>query len=302
VVALLLLVAALPAVGRAADAERVADEVIATCRARGDRLHLASALNNQRVLHIARKDGRAAVAGQLAFLQLGRELGVPVIEYYGQYNLGELYYCFGELDQAEGHARRARALEARHPELAPRPVSLLLLGRIAVLRGELAQARSLLAEARQHHRLAIDGDEPAARFSPSEDVLLELLDLSTRAATAAEWDALLDRSARDSAEQEVLEVPELRGLAAARQGDLADARRWYERALSLAEALPSLLEPRLRRGLAQSSPNEASSPTARPTSDSPAIAPPATIAADSSLEDKRRPRSPSSAPAQIATP
>ena len=83
----------------------------------------------------------------------------------------------------------------------------------------------------------------------SEEVLLEMVDLATRGASAAEWTQLCQRSASVSVEQEPIEVVEARALWAWRRGEAAEARVYLEQALALAGQIPNLMEDRLRRVL-----------------------------------------------------
>jgi len=118
----------LPAMNRASEAERIAARAIGLCEARGDQLHFSGVINNRRNLLIARKDVASAIADQQQFMRTGRELGIVTNEYFGQINLGELYYYAGDLGAAERHGRRAAQLGQRHPEAAPRAVGANLTG------------------------------------------------------------------------------------------------------------------------------------------------------------------------------
>lgn len=242
VISLLLLVSVLPPLGRIEEAERIYQRVVALASARKDRLHLGSALNNRRNIMIARKDVPRALDDQRSFMRIGRELGFVIAEFVGEFNLGELNYQSGDLDAAESHARRAVAIERRHPEVVGRPVAALLHARLLAYRGQSGEARALLE--------GIRATLGPLSFSASDEVLACMVDLSTRVAAPAEWEALLARSAKDSLEQEPIEVVEMRGLSALRSGERAEARRSFERALEVARGIPNILEPRLRSHLA----------------------------------------------------
>ncbi|HSP80020.1 MAG TPA: tetratricopeptide repeat protein, partial [Myxococcaceae bacterium] len=243
IVAQLLLGVILPNLGRIDDAERILEEVIAACTERGDRLHLGSAINNRRNLWVARNNLQGALADQERFMHLGRELGMVGWEYFAEHNMGELLYQSGEPEAAAPHIARAIELEKRHPEMAPRPWALLLRARTLAYMGQAGRARELLAEIQG--TLAQSG----AEFSPSEQVIFDAVELSTREAGAEEWEALLARSNEDSVEQEPLEVLELRGLAHLRRGEHALAVRVLEEALHRAEQVPNVMRGRLRRSL-----------------------------------------------------
>jgi tetratricopeptide (TPR) repeat protein len=243
VVSLLLLVAILPMLGRIDDAERIFEELIAACLERGDRLHLGSALNNRRNLRVARGDLPGALRDQEHFMRLGRELGLVGWEYFAEYNMGELLYQAGDVAAALPHIHRAIHLEQRHQEVAPRPWALLLHARVLAWMGEDARARARLAEVRQG--VASTG----ARLSPSEDVLLGLVELATRMASPEEWRELQGRSDACSVEQEPLEVLELQAVARRRRGEHEAPVLLLEEALRRAARIPNLMRARLRRSL-----------------------------------------------------
>jgi hypothetical protein len=85
-------------------------------------------------------------------------------------------------------------------------------------------------------------------LTPAEEVLFTMVDLATREATHGEWDALLERSARDSVEQEPIEVAEMRGVWALRRGRIEEARKAYAEAEARASRIPHVMDDRLRRG------------------------------------------------------
>jgi tetratricopeptide (TPR) repeat protein len=183
-------------------------------------------------------------------MMLGRELGFVPAEYFGELNVCELLYQAGQLDAAAEHARRAIEIEERHPEVASRPTAVLRLARIEAYRGHDAAARGLLARIEESVGKARAEGRTSGALSAAEEVLVGMVDLATRDSTAAEWDALLDRSARSSVEQEPIEVAELRGAWAMRRGRLEEARRAYAEAMARARKIPHVMDDRLRRGLA----------------------------------------------------
>ncbi len=246
VISLLLLGFILPNLGRIEEAERVLEECITRCTERGDRLHLGSAINNRRNLWVARNDLPRALEDQQRFKQLGRELGMAGWEYFAEHNLGELYYQAGDTPAAAPHVARAMELEREHPEVAPRPWGLLLHARVLAYEGKEEAARQALRAIQQ-----VMAERPGAQFSPSEDVLLSLVDLATRPASAEEWQALQARSDASSVEQEVLEVLEVQARARLRQGERREALRLLDEALRRAEGLPNIMRPRLRHSLLQ---------------------------------------------------
>ena len=250
IVALLLLEVVLPGVGRAAEAEKVADRAVLLARAKGDQLNLASALNNRRNLLVARKDLSAAIADQRSFLEIGKQLGLALCEYYAEYNIAELHYQAGDVQAATPHALRALSFEASMPQVAPRPSAALLSARLLAFQGLVAEARALLGQVRAAVQKARDDHRPAGLLAASEEVLASMVDLSTREATDQEWDDLLARSAKESIEQEPIEVVEMRALSELRRGRKQEAATGFARALTMAAQMPNLLELRIRRRLA----------------------------------------------------
>lgn len=248
VVALLLLMAVLPHLGRTSDASQVAERVIALTKAKGDRLNLASALNNRRNLLVANGDLAAAIADQEQFRELGKEIGLVVSEYIAEYNLAELLYQSGDIAGAAPHALRAISFESAHPELASRPLAALLQARLFTFQGLLEEARRLLQEVEAAVQQARQQGRDNGLLAPSEEVLARMVDLSTRDASEAEWNTLVERSSRDSIEQEPIEVVEMRALSAMRRGRGEEARRCFASALSLAARIPNLMSPRLLKG------------------------------------------------------
>ena len=246
-VALILLEVVLPYLGRTPEAEAASDRAIALARGRGDQLNLASAINNRRNLLVARKDLDAALADQRTFREIGRDLGLSLAEYYAEFNLAELHYQAGQLEAAAPFAARAALFEERMPSVAPRPSARLLQARLCTFRGLVAEARELLGRIEESVKLARAQDRAAGLLSPSEEVLLSMVDLSSRDATEAEWDTLVARSGRDSLEQEPIEVLEMRALSERRRGRTEQAERRFGEALALASKIPNLIQLRMRR-------------------------------------------------------
>jgi tetratricopeptide (TPR) repeat protein len=250
IIALVLLEAILPELGRVADAERASAQAIALARERNDRLHLGAALNNRRNVLVARKDVQGAKEDQEAFMRIGRELGILVNEYYGEGNLCELLYQSGELEPAFEHAVRASEIERRHPEVVSRaPIALLYMARIEAYRGREPEARELLSTIAASLRRAKEEGRASAALNASQQVLFDMVDLATRDSTTEDWKELLVRSARDSVEQEAIEVADLYGTWALRRGRIEEARRAFEEAAARAARIPNIMDARVKRGL-----------------------------------------------------
>ena len=254
VVSLLLLGAILPSLEQIEQAEQVMQRVETLCTERRDLLHLGSALNNRRNLWIARRDLTRALADQERFMQIGRELGMAGWEYFAEHNLGELLYQAGAPEAAAPHVLRAIEIERLHPEVAPRPWALLLHARLLAFQGHPQPARARLRELHTALARASREGRTGAALTPSEEVLASMVDLATRPSSPAEWEELRARSAQHSVEQEPLEVVEMMGLSALRQGRSEEGRRILEEAQELAARLPNLMEDRIRRTLLSARP------------------------------------------------
>lgn len=251
VIALLLLEVVLPNLGRVEDAALVSERAVALTRARGDKLNLASAINNRRNVRVARGELLAAIDDQREFMAIGREIGMLLAEYFAEYNIAELLYQAGEVEAASAHAVRANRWEVERHDFAERPVAGLLRARMLAFQGLVAEARAQLDQIRAALEEARTAGRPAGALAPSEEVLALMVDLATRNATDEEWDALEARSERDSLEQEPIEVVEMRALAARRQGRASEAEALFARALDKASRIPNVMLPRLRKGVAQ---------------------------------------------------
>jgi hypothetical protein len=129
-------------------------------------------------------------------------------------------------------------------------MALLALARIEAYRGRQAEARAVLARIEAHVRKAREEGRASAALTVDEEVLYAMVDLATRDASPAEWDALVERSARESVEQEPIEVAEMRGVCALRRGRLEEARAAFAEAASRARTIPHVMDERLRKGLA----------------------------------------------------
>ncbi|MGE5185095.1 MAG: AAA family ATPase, partial [Acidobacteriota bacterium] len=130
-----------------ASAEAVFGEVIASCEARDDRLHLGAAFANRAWLWNASGELDRFVADMRRCIQLSREIGQASLERIGTYNLAENLLWQAKLDEALALARRCVAIQQAHGEGSTQP-DRLLLGRVLAARddrGELAQVLETFA-------------------------------------------------------------------------------------------------------------------------------------------------------------
>jgi tetratricopeptide (TPR) repeat protein len=257
VIALLLLGDLLPYHGQVEEAERAFETVLSVCEAHGDRAHLMVAYLNRRQLWIGRRNLERALEDSRRSIALAREIGFVTATFMGEYNLGELLYQAGDADAAWPHVRRAVELEEKRLSGFSRPVAKLLEGRLLAFLGRDDEARAVVDALGAAQAAAERAGDTEAILVPSERVLLEMVDLSSRPASAEEWQALRGRSGGASMEQEVIEVVEMAALAHARRGRSAAARDTLVEALALAERIPNVMAQRLRRDGAETEPDAA---------------------------------------------
>jgi tetratricopeptide (TPR) repeat protein len=250
VVALLMLGFILQGTGQLDEAARVLDEAVALSEAHGDRFHLFPAVNNRAMLRACLGDKAGMVEGFTRALALARELGHLQMEFVGHYNLGEFLFLMDDLDAAEPHVARAVELEKKRAGEEARPVVALLDARFRLYRGDVAEVRAVAVAIHHESAAAHATGRPDPFQVPSEEVLWSMIDLATRDADDAAWDALEKRSLLFSVGQEHLEVLEARALAALRRGNHAEARAQLLRTITAAERIPNVMGDRLRRALA----------------------------------------------------
>ncbi len=243
--------------GRIADAEETFTRAASLCRAHQDRAHLAWSYINGRALWIARKDSARAIEEQKLGIQIARELGVLGTEYFAEYNIAELLYQSGDLEEARAHVGRTRMLEMQVGGESGRPVSRILEARLLVYEKQMDAARHVLGEIRaQQSRLREQG-KVEGRLIPSEEVMVNALELAARDPATIPvheediWESVLEQSKKYSIEQEAIEIVEMRAMAAAGMGNRAIARRFLLDAIELAKRIPNVMEPRLEAALAR---------------------------------------------------
>jgi tetratricopeptide (TPR) repeat protein/tRNA A-37 threonylcarbamoyl transferase component Bud32 len=249
VVSLLLLGALLPRLGQFGEMGPMFERLIAVCRERGDLLHLSAAYNNRRHLWIALADVENAVADLEQKIRIARELGTARMEFVASYNVAELYYLANDLQRAASPLSRTIELEKKYTAMIARPAGQLLRARLLAFQGKEEEARAQIAELRAHQSQAIQENRKEAVFLPSEAVLLDMVELATRAAPTEEWKQLQLRAQQHSSDQEPIEVMEMWGLAAMRRGNWAEAAGRFEQALKLAAQIPNVMEQRVRDAL-----------------------------------------------------
>jgi serine/threonine protein kinase/tetratricopeptide (TPR) repeat protein len=251
VIALIVLGFILQGLGRLDDARARLDRAIALAETHGDDLHLAVATNNRAVLWSSLGDRRRMLADMERGLALARKLGLSLVEFASQANLGECLYWMDEADAAEPHVRRAAELERQRAGDAVRPTTALLEARLLYFRGDEEDAGAVVERIRAHQVAARAAGNTDQLMVPSEEVLCDAIAHALAGADEAAWDELEERAARFSVGQERIEVLEARAVAALRRGRASEAVARMERALALAERIPNAMGARLARRLAE---------------------------------------------------
>ncbi len=220
IISLIMLGDVLGRLGESQGAHEVFDRAIAMAHAQGDRLHEVAALNNRRLTWIAEKDVARAAADLETQLEIGRGLGMVVLELVSAYNLGELLCQAGDAVAARPHVERAAALAARRTDIMPRPVARLLELRLLAFEERWPEVKALGAAIAKQHRGAQGGGRSDEQLLPSEELLLDAILLASGGGSDEAWAEVRARSKRCSEEQQAIEVVELQALGALRSGDL----------------------------------------------------------------------------------
>ncbi len=249
VISLSLLGVVTVAQGNIENGEAIFDRVISLCEARGDRMHLASALNNRREVWLSKKDVERAAIDGLRCRTIGREIGQSEIEYASSHNLAEIYYYAGNIEAAWPHMRRAVEIE---PSNSLKPLSLLLQARLLAFAERLVAARTVLIGIRRNQVHARTNAIKDALFLDSEEVLLDMAELVSCSSTdEGHWRAVIERAQRVSQPEELAEVLEMKAIVTLRQGNRVAAMRLFEQALQICKRTPHLIENRIRAQWAQ---------------------------------------------------
>ncbi|XXX82384.1 protein kinase [Sorangium sp. So ce134] len=238
IIALALLSTELAHAGRFAEAERRAEEAIALCERAEDLPHLCVAIMNRVVLWALKKDLPRATADLRRAIALAREIGNPWLERVATYNVAELLYWSDQQGEALTLARRAHTLEQRFVD-RPVPECSLLLARILAARGELGEARRLVA------RIAAScPPDPSAKAAHGCYLMLRCL-LSDDGAVPAPRELLggLDEAELEAGPfqfaDELIEILYWRGHAALRHGAVEVAAASLGRAGALLPEHPA---------------------------------------------------------------
>ncbi|RKG67565.1 serine/threonine-protein kinase PknK [Corallococcus exercitus] len=233
VVSLALLGAALTFLDRAPEAAARFDEALERCEAAGDGLHKAAVLSNRVLLWLRQGDVPRMEADLRRAMALGRELAHAQMERWSTFNLAEVLYMQGRLDEALPLAQRAYELGVRFFREHPVPVDALLLARIQAAAGDEAAAARQLAWISQRC--------PPESLPPTA-IMRRLVELQVHQRTAGafratDWEALhMEADALASPDEKAEILLQATGIAR-RTGAMDEARAWLERAApAVAEA------------------------------------------------------------------
>ncbi|WP_223635762.1 serine/threonine-protein kinase [Corallococcus sp. EGB] len=233
VVSLALLGAALTFLDRAPEAAQRFDEALERCEAAGDGLHKAAVLSNRVLLWLRQGDVPQMEADLRRAMALGRELAHAQMERWSTFNLAEVLYMQGRLDEALPLAQRAHELGVRFFREHPVPVDALLIARIQAASGDEAAA------ARQ---LAWIAERCPPESLPPTTIMRRLVELQVRQQStgvfhAMDWTALHTEAEALASPDEKAEILLQATGIARRTGALDEARAWLERAApAVAEA------------------------------------------------------------------
>ncbi|NRD57404.1 serine/threonine-protein kinase [Corallococcus exiguus] len=226
VVSLALLGSALTFLDRAPEAAERFDEALERCEAAGDGLHKAAVLCNRVLLWLRQGDVPRMEADLRRAMALGRELAHAQMERWSTFNLAEVLYMQGRLDEALPLAQRAHELGVRFFREHPVPVDALLIARIQAAAGDEAAA------ARQ---LAWISERCPPESLPPTAIMRRLVELQVHQQTAGafhatDWAALHTEADALASPDEKAEILLQATAIARRTGAMEEALAWLERA------------------------------------------------------------------------
>jgi tetratricopeptide (TPR) repeat protein len=242
-VALALWGAALTFLDRPEEAAERFGEALARCEEAGDALHLAAAYINRVLLWLKLGDVARMEEDLRRARALGRELGHAQVERWSTFNLAEVLYVQGRLEEALPLARRAHELEVRFFRDQPVPSEALLIARIAAALGDMAEAARQLKWIEEHC---------PPRSLPPAAMMRRLVELQVREAEgggawdAGAWRTLAEEASALASSDEMSEILLQAAQGALRAGHGEQAREWLAQAARAVEGAP-LWRTRLER-------------------------------------------------------
>ncbi|QRN98069.1 protein kinase [Archangium violaceum] len=235
VIALMMRATGLALQEQAEASMRAFDEGLALCRKEGDTLHEAATLINRPFLWRVRGDVEAALEDLRRSSALARELGHPQIERWASGNLAEFLHWAGRAEESWRLARRAHELGVRFFDEHPVAVDAVLLARVCAARGDLEEARRLLAWLAERCR--------RESAPPNTLALWRLVELQVREAdagtrSAEDWKTLVAEAEPNTSGDELTEVLYQATRSALAAGCRDEAGEWLTRAERTAAASP----------------------------------------------------------------
>jgi tetratricopeptide (TPR) repeat protein len=232
VIALLILLGGLAMVGRLSEAEARGEEVILLCERAGDAFHLCAAYTCRVFLWVKRHAHDRALVDQRRAVALARELGHAKLERMATFNLAELLFWSGSLEEALPLAFRCRDLQQRFFSQRPSPSEALLLARIHLVRGDEDEVARQLAEV-----LATCPDHDLTACTRTLVRLVQrcLDDRRSGQLDSTAWAALIAEALETATLHEHMEALYAAGLTAIRLGSRDEALRWIAVAEAAAE-------------------------------------------------------------------
>jgi tetratricopeptide (TPR) repeat protein len=237
-----LLGSALTFLDRTEEAASRFDEALVRCEEAGDALHRAATLINRVLLWLRLGDVARMEDDLRRAMALGRELGHAQVERWSTFNLAEVLYMQGRLEEALPLARRVHELGVRFFREHPVPVDALLLARIGAALGDLAEASRQLRWIHAHC--------PPESLPPTA-VMRRLVELQVReareegaASDPGAWRALVEDADTYASADEKAEILLQAARGALRAGRGREAQAWLEQAERAVEGAP-LWRPRL---------------------------------------------------------
>jgi tetratricopeptide (TPR) repeat protein len=236
--------------GRIAEAEKTFARLISLTESRRDMLNLTMALSNRCIVWMLSFQTSRLLEDLRRVIAIARETGFPLIECSSSKDLGEVYLCLGQDEDAEAQARQAmsvaRQVVGRRSSAAV--IAELLFARVLVRRGRVAEARDALAEIAGLQAEARAAGEVGLEWGGGEQLLSDSVQLVIDGAPDAEWDRLLGRAREMMMQpQDVVEMMELRVLACLRMKRTGDARRFWRAALDEATRSAEIAVARLQK-------------------------------------------------------
>nr|WP_274378590.1 serine/threonine-protein kinase [Stigmatella aurantiaca] len=235
VVALAMLGSALTFLEQIPEAARCFEEALARCERTGDTLQRAATCTARVLLWLKLGDVSRMEADLRHAIALGRELGHAQVERWATFNLAEVLYMQGRPQEALPLALRAHELGVRFFQEHPVPLDALLLARIQLALGDMAEAARQLRWIEAHC---------APESLPPTAIMRRMVKLAVHeAAPGASWEEnawrlLVEEAGAYASADEMMELLLQASRGALETGRVEEARQWLDRARQAVEGAP----------------------------------------------------------------